>query len=119
MRLRTGAVVAIAALAFGVSCTGASVSRSAAVRGACGDAETVKREVIAMRRKQVTRAQTLKVLTAATERINERAEADHDGWRLRDLVASIDVMRTTVAHHGDEGAASSDVGVVRGALGCD
>jgi hypothetical protein len=91
-----------------------------ALRGACRDADIVKREVTAMHRHQIKRKDTQPVLAAAVRSIDARARSVGDeGWRLRDLAVSISILNSTITHRGDEGVASADVGVVRTELGCD
>ena len=116
--------VAIVLLASGVACASAGAeteaSYSTAARGACRDADIVKREVTAMHRRQVKRKDTQPVLGAAVRSIDARARSVGDeGWRLRDLAVSISILNSTIRHRGDEGVASADVGVVRAELSCD
>ena len=118
------ACVAVVLLAAGASCASAGAeteaSYSAAVRGACRDADIVKREVTAMHRRQIKRKDVQPVLAAAVRSIDARARSVGDeGWRLRDLAVSIEILNSTIRHRGDEGVASADVGVVRAELGCD
>jgi hypothetical protein len=116
--------VCVAAFAVALACSCASAKPTTAgyataARGACGDAELVKKELISMRRKQVTRSEAARVLGAAAHRIDERAETAGSGsWRLHDLAASLRVMRDTVRGRGDEGVASRDTRVTRAAVGC-
>ena len=116
------AVPTAVALVLAVSCASARPTTgeySAAARGACGDAELVKKELIAMRRRHVTRPEAARVLGAAAHRIDERADTAGAGaWRLRDLAASLRVMRTTIVGRGDEGVASRDARVTRAEVGC-
>jgi hypothetical protein len=114
--------IAALAVALAASCAGSRPTTGAypvAARGACGDAELVKKELIAMRRKQVTRPEAAIVLAAAARRIDERAETAGEGrWRLHDLAASLRIMRTTIVGRGDEGVASADARVTRAEVGC-
>ena len=117
---RTG--LAVLAVALAASCASARPTTAAyatAARGACGDAELVKKELIAMRTRRVTRPDAARVLEAAAHRIDERAETAGGGaWRLRDLAASLRVMRNTIAGRGDEGVASRDARTTRAEVGC-
>jgi hypothetical protein len=117
---RAAAALLLSGLA--VSCASQQPSTgafAAAARGACGDAELVKKELIAMRQRHVTRMEAARVLGAAARRIDERAETAGGGaWRLHDLAASFRVMRNTIAGRGDEGVASSDTRITRAQVGC-
>jgi len=116
--------VVLTTLAAGLAAACASptpttAAYTAAARGACGDAALVKKELVAMRRKHVTRPEAARVLAAAAHRIDERAETAGTGaWRLRDLAASLRVMRTTIVERGDEGVASRDARTTRAEVGC-
>jgi hypothetical protein len=114
--------VAALAIVLAASCAGSPPTTEvyrAAARGACGDAELAKKELIAMRRKLVTRRAAATVLAATARRIDERAETLGDGRsRLHDLAASLRVMRATIVGRGDEGVASADARVTRAEVGC-
>ena len=117
------ATVAVVVIAAASSCAGggppASKVFAAAARGACGDAELAKRELLAMRDRRVTRAHAIDVLAKTAQRIDERAKtAGSDAWRLHDLAASLRVMRTTLIERGDESVASADARVTREEAGC-
>jgi len=115
-------VVAAVCVVLAASCAGARPTTAAytnAARGACGDAELVKKVLIAMRRRDVTRAAAAGRVAAAVRRIEERAsDAGSGAWRLRDLAASLSIMRTAIVERGDEGVASTDARVTRAEVGC-
>jgi hypothetical protein len=113
------AAIALAAVCSCASPRPATTDYATAARGACGDAQLVKKELVAMRTRHVTRPHAVRVLTAAANRIDERAQAAGSGaWRLRDLAASLRVMSDTIAARGDEGVASRDARVTRAEVGC-
>jgi hypothetical protein len=114
--------IALVAVCCAASCAGprpASGAYAVAARGACGDAQLVRKELIAMREKKVTRPDAARVLAAAAHRIDERADTAGTGaWRLRDLAASLRIMQATIVQRGDEGIASADTRVTRAEVGC-
>ena len=117
------ATVAVVFVAAASSCAGGGTTSSnvyaAAARGACGDAEVAKRELLAMRDRRVSRGHAIETLAEAAKRIDQRAEAAGDrAWRLHDLAASLRVMRTTLIERGDESVASADARVTREEAGC-
>ena len=110
-------------LAAAASCAGggppSSRAYTEAARGACGDAELAKRELLAMRERRVGRDHAVDVLAQTADRIDERARtAGPQGWRLHDMAASLRVVRTTLIERGDEGVASADARGVRERAGC-
>lgn len=112
-------LVAIACGACASAGAEPGASYANAKREACRDADIVKREVMAMHKRQIKRRDTHSVLASAAARINARARSiGDDGWRLRDLAVSVHILDNTITERGDEGAASADVGAVRAELGC-